>query len=424
LAVALVAVPLPALSAGFPLGQLLVSDESNVYLVDPVTGSSATIITGLSGLKDIVYNPVSGSAFAVVGSNIVQITANSSGYSVGTFLSGVGGVQCLAVDALGRIYFNSEDFVEHHIGRVALDGTVSSITPASFFVPTHMIFSPDYSKLYVFEVPDNDVKVVSFPSDSISTLAGGLQFPPGGDVDAAGNVFVLEEGFPTGQISLVTPSGTKTTYSQQPWMDFCCEDDLALDRATGIKYVTSFGAGLYALYPDQTNRKLLDFGGSFFQGVSIIGSGPQCITTQPANQVVTVGSTATFSVEAGACGPATYQWLFNGTNIPGATGALLTINNVGLQNVGKYQVRISGAGAVQLSAEATLSLIDLQIDPVVTLTGPIGDHYRIEYRNGMEPTNSWHVLFNDVAATATMFDVVDHTAPRPPERFYRAFVIP
>src|SRR5258708_7765445 len=156
----------PSHAAGFPLGQVLVSDSTTVYLIDPVAGSATSIVSGLIGLADVVYNPVSGAAFPVIGSSIVRIS----------------------------------------------------------------------------------------------------------------------------------PWGTKTSYSQQSWMDFVDEDDLAYDPASGTIYATSFGHGLYALYPDQTNRKLLNVGGSFFQGVSIIGSGAQCITRQPSNQVVAAGRAVVFSV--------------------------------------------------------------------------------------------------------------------------------
>ena len=47
------------------------------------------------------------------------------------------------------------------------------------------------------------------------------------------------------------------------------------------------------------------------------------ITTQPANQSVQAGQSATFSVVATGSAPLTYQWRKNGTAIPGATGAQL-----------------------------------------------------------------------------------------------------
>src|SRR5258707_13143881 len=43
------------------------------------------------------------------------------------------------------------------------------------------------------------------------------------------------------------------------------------------------------------------------------------ITTPPANQTVTAGQTASFSVVAAGTAPLSYQWQKNGANIPGAT---------------------------------------------------------------------------------------------------------
>src|SRR5205807_4073332 len=47
-------------------------------------------------------------------------------------------------------------------------------------------------------------------------------------------------------------------------------------------------------------------------------------TTQPANQTVTVGQTAAFTVVATGTAPLSYQWQKNGTAITGATSATYT----------------------------------------------------------------------------------------------------
>ena len=52
-------------------------------------------------------------------------------------------------------------------------------------------------------------------------------------------------------------------------------------------------------------------------------TGP-AITTQPSNQTVTVGQTATFSVVATGTVPLTYQWQNGATAISGATSANYT----------------------------------------------------------------------------------------------------
>ncbi|MES1180265.1 MAG: immunoglobulin domain-containing protein [Verrucomicrobiota bacterium] len=57
---------------------------------------------------------------------------------------------------------------------------------------------------------------------------------------------------------------------------------------------------------------------------------------QPTNQTVSLGTTATFA--AMATGAASYQWLFNGANIFGATNATLQVGNVQATNSGYYAV--------------------------------------------------------------------------------------
>ena len=53
-------------------------------------------------------------------------------------------------------------------------------------------------------------------------------------------------------------------------------------------------------------------------------NGPPSITTQPANQTVSVGQTATFSVTATGTAPLSYQWQKNQVNIAGATSSSFT----------------------------------------------------------------------------------------------------
>ena len=57
--------------------------------------------------------------------------------------------------------------------------------------------------------------------------------------------------------------------------------------------------------------------GSATSAVAIVTVGvPPSITAQPANQTNLFGSTANFSVAVSGTGPLTYQWQFNGANLP------------------------------------------------------------------------------------------------------------
>lgn len=92
--------------------------------------------------------------------------------------------------------------------------------------------------------------------------------------------------------------------------------------------------------------------------------GVPVITTQPASQTVTTGSNATFSVVAtSANGPLTYQWEFNGTAIPAATGSSYSVSLAGSTNAGNYSVTVTnGAGSVT-SANAVLTVNPKPVTP-------------------------------------------------------------
>src|SRR5262249_4522336 len=85
-------------------------------------------------------------------------------------------------------------------------------------------------------------------------------------------------------------------------------------------------------------------------------STPPSILTQPQNQVVSVGSSATFNVVANGSAPLAYQWRFNGTNIAGATGTSLLLSNVQPTQVGFYSVRLDNLVGFVLSSNALLTV--------------------------------------------------------------------
>jgi uncharacterized repeat protein (TIGR03803 family) len=90
-------------------------------------------------------------------------------------------------------------------------------------------------------------------------------------------------------------------------------------------------------------------------------------TSQPANQAVLEGMTATFSVETASNALLSYQWQFNNgsglTNltdsggISGSATSSLTIDNVTPADVGAYSVMVSNAVGPVTSASASLTLI-------------------------------------------------------------------
>ncbi len=89
------------------------------------------------------------------------------------------------------------------------------------------------------------------------------------------------------------------------------------------------------------------------------------ISTQPANQTVTVGQTATFFVVAAGTAPLTYQWQKNNANIFGANSASYTTPpTVSGDNSATFRVMVTNPVTSIMSNPATLT-----VNPVVAFAG-------------------------------------------------------
>jgi Immunoglobulin I-set domain len=87
------------------------------------------------------------------------------------------------------------------------------------------------------------------------------------------------------------------------------------------------------------------------------------ITEEPTNQIVPLGSPASFSVAATGMGTLSYQWYVNNKLIKGADTSVLNITNAQAANNGSYFVMVSNAlGAVTSST----ALLGTYTTPVIT----------------------------------------------------------
>jgi hypothetical protein len=92
--------------------------------------------------------------------------------------------------------------------------------------------------------------------------------------------------------------------------------------------------------------RFLDTGtSSWFWGIDDLGLyeiNTPVITSQPAGQTVSAGSTATFTVVAQSATPLTYHWQHAGSNLSdgghfsGVTNATLTVSNCETNDAGQY----------------------------------------------------------------------------------------
>src|SRR5438132_11317597 len=102
------------------------------------------------------------------------------------------------------------------------------------------------------------------------------------------------------------------------------------------------------------------------------------ITTQPANQTVTAGQTASFTVVAGGTAPLNYQWQKNRVNIAGATAASYTTPVTTTADSGSsFRVVVSNSAGTVTSSAATLTVNPapapaIQVSPINFGNDPVG----------------------------------------------------
>jgi hypothetical protein len=83
---------------------------------------------------------------------------------------------------------------------------------------------------------------------------------------------------------------------------------------------------------------------------------PPAFVAQPVDQTTGLGGTVTFAATVEGTPPLTYQWLFAGTSIPGATSPSLTLNNVRLAQAGTYALLVTNVYGSVLSSNALLTV--------------------------------------------------------------------
>ena len=90
--------------------------------------------------------------------------------------------------------------------------------------------------------------------------------------------------------------------------------------------------------------------------VHVLPSGPTLVSG-PASVTVGASSNASFTVSAYGSQPLSYQWLFKGNPLTGATSTQLSLANVQAANAGDYQVLVTNGFGSVLSPTATLTVL-------------------------------------------------------------------
>jgi len=171
------------------------------------------------------------------------------------------------------------------------------------------------------------------------------------------------------------------------WINPDSEDDPGISTSESG---SSFAAISYAFRESDNEGALnidnLRVGTSFADVVSTGAGQPPAITSQSPNQTATNGASVAFSVSASGTPPLSYQWQFNGTNLPGAVSSNLTLTGVTFAQAGFYAAMVTNAAGSTISDPVALSVWCASAPAFSYLT------YNA-HGNGLTnwSTNMWHV---------------------------------
>jgi hypothetical protein len=128
----------------------------------------------------------------------------------------------------------------------------------------------------------------------------------------------------------------------------------ATNATLTLAAVTANSAGSYRVIVSNAYASTTSSAATLMVNTS---TGKPSITTAPVSQTNSIGGTVTLTVVAGGTAPLHYQWKFNGTAIPGATNATLTLAGLTRADQGSYTVVVTNSlGSVE-SAAATLTVL-------------------------------------------------------------------
>jgi endonuclease/exonuclease/phosphatase family metal-dependent hydrolase len=171
------------------------------------------------------------------------------------------------------------------------------------------------------------------------------------------------------------------------WINPTAESDSSISTSEGA---SAFTVASYAFREADGEGALnidnLRVGTSFADVVSTGAGQPPAITSQSPNQTATNGASVAFSVSASGTPPLSYQWQFNGTNLPGAVSSNLTLTGVTFAQAGFYAAVVTNAAGSTLSDTVALSVWCASAPAFSYLT------YNA-HGNGLTnwSTNMWHV---------------------------------
>ncbi len=142
------------------------------------------------------------------------------------------------------------------------------------------------------------------------------------------------------------------------------------------------------------------------------------ITNQVASLTSSFGGATTLSVGISGTSPFTYQWALNGTNISGATNAILSLANLSITNLGFYTVAVSNSSGGVVSAPIDLFSLGLNRIAGPIIYGSISTNYNLQSTPALGNSANWTTLTN-INLPSLPYIYIDYSSVTNPRQFYR-----
>ncbi len=127
-------------------------------------------------------------------------------------------------------------------------------------------------------------------------------------------------------------------------------------------------------------------------------SAPVQISAIPMNMTIGPGASVQMNVTMSTGDALRYQWMFNGTNMPGQTNATLMLSTMEPMMAGDYNVVVSNPDGMVADMHAGVAMLMMQrpsgSGPSLTLYGPMNGHYRIDQTPSLGSVTSWSAMTN------------------------------
>jgi sugar lactone lactonase YvrE len=187
------------------VGDILETNEGNVLRFRVVGATPATVATGLSNPKGIVFDGLGRFYVADADKGSVMVFSLPGGAG-NNFVTGLDAPVGLAFDVSGNLYIaesGSGNVIQVPRGGGKVTFATDLGGPAGLtFDNGGNLFVADFSGGKIYKIAPDGTK---------STFATGLNFPAGLAADSAGNLFVSDSG--SGTIFKYAPDGSRTSFA-------------------------------------------------------------------------------------------------------------------------------------------------------------------------------------------------------------------